>query len=448
MTPDRRDVFASMLREELRRIMQLRWAAAATVVFLGGIHALVGPFFGHTAEIIAVGLAMFAWNACFALAAPKQAASDGISLVLVAWAHLTVDLVCLTLLTVWTGGATSPLLALYLIHMLFASVLLPRMQAFGAAMLAIALLALGLLMTDQWPKEEVFRLVLIGWAVAVMLSVYVTNRITRELFRLEHERLRARGRLRKMRRRLEAQQRAMVQHEKLVSMGQLAAGVAHEISNPLAGMDGLLQLMARHPEKPRPEAIATLREQVARIQGTVRQLTGLAHPDLGQAEATDVNALVNEVLETLKFDHRLRKVQLALDLDQNTGAARIVARAMQQVLINLLFNALDAMEGRPDSMLVVRTRRKDSTCTIEVEDNGHGIPPAAWDRIFRPFYTTKPVGKGTGLGLSISRSLVRGQGGELSFRSEAGKRTTFSVRLPAAEASAADSAASTWKAQA
>ncbi|MCL4222271.1 MAG: HAMP domain-containing histidine kinase [Phycisphaerales bacterium] len=432
MTGQSRDVFASMLREELRWIMQLRWAAAATVVLLGMLHALLGPLFEHKVEIIAVGLAMLAWNTCFALAAPRRRNRDGIPLALVAWAHLGVDLVCLTLLTLWTGGALSPLLPLYVIHMVFASVLLPRVQAFVVSLLAVALLALGLPMVTGWPTDPRQRVILLGWAVALPLSVYVVNRITRELFRLEHERLRTRGRLRKMRRRLDAQQRAMVQHEKLVSMGQLAAGVAHEISNPLAGMDGLLQLMARHPDKPRPEAIATLREQVARIQATVRHLTGMAHPDLGQTEAVDANALVRDVLDTLRFDHRLRKVHLSLELDEATGSAQIVARAMHQVLINLVFNALDAMEGKPDATLVLRTKRERDWCLIEVEDNGQGIPSAAWDRVFRPFYTTKPVGKGTGLGLSISRGLVRGQGGELTFRSEVGKRTTFSVRVPAA----------------
>lgn len=431
MTGQSRDVFASMLREELRWIMQLRWAAAATVVLLGVLHALLGPLFQHKVEIIAVGLAMFAWNTCFALAAPRRKSGDGIPLVLVAWAHLGVDLVCLTLLTLWTGGAFSPLLPLYVIHMVFASVVLPRGQAFVVAALAIGMLGAGLPLTTGWPRERREEVILLGWAIALPLSVYVVNRITRELFRLEHERLQTRGRLRKMRRRLDAQRRAMVQHEKLVSMGQLAAGVAHEISNPLAGMDGLLQLMSRHPDRPRPEAIATLREQVARIQATVRQLTGMAHPDLGLAQATSVNALVQEVLDTLKFDHRLRKVHLSLELGESTGSAQIVARAMHQVLINLVINALDAMESKPDATLVLRTRRDGDWCLIEVEDNGHGIPPAAWDRVFRPFYTTKPVGKGTGLGLSISRGLVRGQGGELTFRSEVGKRTTFSVRMPA-----------------
>lgn len=433
MTGQSRDVFASMLREELRWIMQLRWAAAATVVLLGFLHALLGPLFEHTVEIIAVGLAMLAWNTCFALAAPRHKRDDGFPLVLVAWAHLIVDLVCLTLLTIWTGGATSPLLPLFVIHMVFASVLLPRGQAFLVALLAIGMVGTGLALTTAWPNQPQREAILLGWAVALPLSVYVVNRITRELFRLEHEHLRTRNRLRKMRRRLNAQQRAMVQHEKLVSMGQLAAGVAHEISNPLAGMDGLLQLMARHPDKPRPEAIATLREQVARIQATVRHLTGMAHPDLGHAEATDVNALVQDVLNTLKFDHRLRKVQLRFELDDSVGLARIVPRAMHQVLINLVFNALDAMDGKSDSVLVLRTRREADGCLIEVEDNGQGIPPNAWDRIFRPFYTTKPVGKGTGLGLSISRGLVRGQGGDLTFRSEVGKRTTFSVRLPGTE---------------
>lgn len=430
MTESRHDVLGSMLRAELRWLMQLRWAVAATVVLLGVLHAAFGSAFGHKFEIIAVGLAIFLWNLCLWLGSPKRAKTGTVPLLLVAWAHLIVDLVCLTLLTVWTGGVLSPLLGLYVIHMVFASVLLSRVQAFVAAAAAAGMLCVGLLLTDQWPSGEREDLILTGWVVSLPLAVYVVNRITRELFRLEQKRLRAQNKLRKMRRRLASQQQRMMQHEKLVSMGQLAAGVAHEISNPLAGMDGLLQLMERHPEKPRPEAVATLREQVARIQQTVRQLTGLAHPDLGQPGRVEVNSLVTDALEMLKYDHRLRKVKVELDLAKDAGSVELVARAMHQVLINLVFNALDAMDDVDEPVLRVRTRRDTDSVFIDVEDTGCGISPAAWDHVFRPFYTSKPIGKGTGLGLPISLALVRGQGGELTFRSEVGKCTVFTVRLP------------------
>src|SRR5205814_1737203 len=121
--------------------------------------------------------------------------------------------------------------------------------------------------------------------------------------------------------------------------------------------------------------------------------------------------------------------------DPKAGSLSLLPQALQQVLVNLIINAVDAMAETAQPKLTLRTERHEGWCEIEVADDGHGIRDEYMDRLFEPFFTTKPVGKGTGLGLSISYSLVQKQGGSISVRSQPGKGTAFMIRLPAGEAS-------------
>jgi signal transduction histidine kinase len=178
---------------------------------------------------------------------------------------------------------------------------------------------------------------------------------------------------------------------------------------------------------PRPEMLDSMRDQVARIEAIVRRLTGFAHPDAGRLEEANISEVVGSSLRVLALDHRLRRVQLEQHLDP--VRAQVVVRSLQQVLTNLVINALDAMSDVPQPRLELRVRREGDECLIEVRDNGHGIDAKMQERIFEPFFTTKPVGQGTGLGLSISRTLVREQGGELEVSSDPGSGTTFTIRL-------------------
>ncbi len=425
-----------LLHAELRWLVRLRWVAAG--VILAGALAQwrwLG-WYERTVPMLAVGLGLAAFNAAIGLIARRLSDADASrrALRVMAWAQILFDLACLSLLAVCTGGLASPLLGFYVFHMLFASLLLSRRQAYAAAAAGTTMFFVSLRLWGPWPSDRSGALVAAGWIGTLLVTVYLTSRIARGLYSRERQRRRQGRRLRAMSARLGAQRRAMIQHEKLVAMGQLAAGVAHEIGNPLASMDGVLQLMQRNSGPARPEAVAVLREQVERIHRTVRQLTAFAHPDKGVPELTDVNELIRGHLKMLGFDHRLRQVRVELDLAQHVGRIRVVARALQQALTNLVLNALDAMAGTPSPRLVVRTRRQYGHCTIEVADNGHGIPADVMGRLFEPFFTTKPVGKGTGLGLSISRSLVGEQGGVLDVTSEPGSGATFTIRLPAAEA--------------
>ena len=354
------------------------------------------------------------------------------SLIAQAWAQLLLDLGCLTLLTLLTGGVHSPLLGFYVFHMVFASLLLPRQMAYAGASMAMLMLAAALWSSGNWPVMRRESALLLGWAVTLLATVWLANGMTRGLRRQRRRLLRQNRRIRAMSRKLRQQQQAMIQQEKMAASGRMAAGVAHEIANPLASIDGLLQLMERRPDRPRPEAVTTLREQVTRINQIVRRMTEFAHPGDGQWQVMPLNDLVNKSLEVIRFDPRLNRVTVERQLAEAMPPVNVQADAVQQVIINLTINALDAMEQVAAPKLVFRTGVAGGQCFFEVEDNGHGISPENRRRIFEPFFTTKPVGKGTGLGLSISYSLVRNQGGEIRVESKEGQGTRFTVRLPAA----------------
>lgn len=427
-----------LLYVELRWLMRLRWVAAGLIV-LGGLAAgLWMGWYERGPAIVAAGLALAAANAAFAAIDRRvPLLRDGhATLPAFATSQLAVDLGCLTLLVLWTGGVQSPLMGFFIFHMVFASLLQPRPRAYVTAVITILMLGAGMWLTGQWPDERGEALAAAGWAVTALVTVYLSDRITGALYRRELARRRQNRRLRGLAARLRTQQAALVQQEKMAAMGGMAAGMVHEIMNPLACMDSVLQLMQRSPGTPRPESVDALREQVQRIHRTVRQLTTFAHPGKGRMEVVPLNDVVRTALEMLALDRRVRQVKVETSLEESAGMTRLNAHAMEQVLTNIFRNAVDAMEGRPSPRLAVRTRRENGHCVIEVADNGCGIRREDLARVFEPFFTTKAVGQGTGLGLSISANLVREHGGRIDVQSQPGRGTTFTIRLPATDPSA------------
>jgi C4-dicarboxylate-specific signal transduction histidine kinase len=201
-------------------------------------------------------------------------------------------------------------------------------------------------------------------------------------------------------------------------------------------MDSLLQLIQRRPERMKPETIQTLRDQVARIHQIIQQMKTFAHPAEMQSAKVEINEVVEQALNMLRFDSRIKSVEVRREFDPAAGSIALLPQALQQVMVNLISNALDAMSATASPALTIRTYRREEWCVVEVSDNGHGIDAKHMPRLFEPFFTTKPVGKGTGLGLSISYSLMQKQGGSISVRSQSQRGTTFTLRLPT---SAADS---------
>jgi signal transduction histidine kinase len=439
------------LTRQLHWIVSLRWLAGATVIVGGMADLFWLHWYGRGRHIAAVGAIILIYNLLFwtlgrrngRIAAPRTTAPNGNTYWLV-WAQILADLACLTALVNWTGGYDSPLRALFVLHMVFASLLLPRPMAFGVALVAIGMVE-GVLAISNLPAFGAAGIVRhspqqvavgVGWDATLLATVYLASRVARDMRRQGRRLARQNARIRRMAERLRRQQEALLQHEKMFALGQMAAGVAHEVANPLASMDGLLQLLERRPEKVSPENLARLREQVARINQIVRQLTTFARAEradlhTGEWREESLNAVVTHGLEVLRFDERLKKMTVERRLDERLPPVRMQSAAIEQVLVNLMLNAADALEGAPAPKVVVKTEAAAGWVEMSVADNGPGMTDEVRARIFEPFFTTKAVGKGTGLGLSVSYSLVKKHGGEILVDSTVGNGAVFRVRLPA-----------------
>ena len=331
--------------------IRLRWVAGVAVLAGGLIDwRWLAWYRPYDEAIAAAGVGILAYNlALWALMRRgKDAHWSRWRLYALAWAQIILDLACLTALTAWTGGYRSPLLGFYVFHMVFASLLLPRFVAFAVAGVAIGMLELTMGAAGAWPQDRASRVEAVAWGLTLVATVYLAGHITESLRNQRRRLVRQNKRIRAMTKRLRRQQLAMVQQEKLAAMGQMAAGVAHEVANPLASMDGLLQLMERKPDKITPEGLARLREQVARINTIVRQMTAFAHPDGGsggggQWQRGNVNDVVARALEVLRFDRRLKRVVVRRELAEGMPEMMMMPAALEQVVVNLVVNALDAM---------------------------------------------------------------------------------------------------------
>ncbi len=419
-----------LLINQLRWMVGLRWVAGAAVVGGSLLDAGWLHWHGMAYTITGIGFVILLYNLALWLSVrptmrPRPEPSS-----MFVWLHILPDLACLAVLCAWTGGGHSPLLGFFVFHMVFTSMLLKPVQAYGGAAAAALMLALSLELTGHWPQSSEHRLALIGWIVTLAVTVYLTNHITSALRRHRSRLMAQNRRNRELLRTLRHQQQAMVQQEKMVGLGQMAAGVAHEVSNPLASMDGVLQLMQRNERHIKPENLDALRQQVQRIKQIVRQLTDFAHPTEYHWDHMPINSVVESALQMVRFDHRQRAVTIHKELAAEDPVIEVQSHALQQVLTNLLFNALDALDNVPDPQLTIGTASDGRECQIWIGDNGPGVDPKHLGRVFEPFFTTKPVGKGTGLGLAICYNLIRNQGGRIEFTNQPRQGAIATVFLP------------------
>lgn len=218
--------------------------------------------------------------------------------------------------------------------------------------------------------------------------------------------------------------------EKMASLGQLTAGIAHEINNPLGGLLNCVKTMQEEPEniELHKRYIPLLDKGLKRIEHIMRQLLNFGRKAPLTYSKVDIDEVVRECFELLQY--RLKNITLTLNLNLQESYF-IDVEALRQIIVNTALNAIQAMPG--GGCLTVSTKRIYSRIVITVEDTGTGIDPAIMGRIFDPFFTTKEVGEGTGLGLAVTYSLIQQMGGTIEVESEPGKRTAFTVSLPASQ---------------
>ena len=230
-------------------------------------------------------------------------------------------------------------------------------------------------------------------------------------------------------------QARLLHQEKMAAFGLLAAGVAHEMGNPLSSIEAQLQLL--EPKQLPAEAVPvldTVRQEVARLGRILRELVDFARRRRDEATLVSVQSVVGDALRLLRHDRRMRAVKLREDFDPETPPVSMVEDHLMQVVLNLLLNALDAMPS--GGTLRIEVGGAERQVALRVHDTGIGMERAVLTRCFEPLFTTKEAGRGTGLGLSISRDIARAAGGEIELHSAPGQGTTVVVTLPAFAAAA------------
>ncbi len=283
-----------------------------------------------------------------------------------------------------------------------------------------------------------------------MLVAQRTTELTRQKEELEHAL-----------EELQTTQAQLIQSEKMASLGELTAGIAHEIQNPLNFVNNFSEVSAelvgemkeemRNGNREEVELIANDLEQnlikIAqhgkRADAIVKSMLQHSRKNTGQLEPTNINALADEYLRLsyhgLRAKDKTFNATLQTEFDSTIGTINIVPQDMGRVLLNLFNNAFYAVSSKKQETtdagykptVFVGTKKKEECVEITVKDNGNGIPQTVLDKIFQPFFTTKPTGAGTGLGLSLSYDIVtRQHGGTLNAETEEGKGATFIIELP------------------
>jgi two-component system NtrC family sensor kinase len=225
----------------------------------------------------------------------------------------------------------------------------------------------------------------------------------------------------------------VAQSERLASLGMLAAGVAHEINNPLGGILALtaLTLEDTKPDDPNRENLEEVLKQTQRCRDIVKGLLEFSRQSAINTELVDLNKILQDTLSLISKQAAFFNVTLMKDWDPHLPPVMADSSQLQQVFMNILMNAVQAMDER--GTVTITTRRgRLGTVEAAISDTGRGIPQEVIDRIFDPFFTTKRSGEGTGLGLSIAYGIITKHHGNIQVESEPGKGTTFTVRLPAA----------------
>ncbi len=283
------------------------------------------------------------------------------------------------------------------------------------------------------------------------------------LYRNNRQKQRSKSRIEKAYAELKATQAQLIQSEKMASLGELTAGIAHEIQNPLNFVNNfsevsneLVEELKAEKSKPKTERDDQLEEELLndisqnlekinhhgkRAGAIVKGMLQHSRSSSGQKELTDINALADEYFRLayhgLRAKDKSFNATIKTDFDKSIGKINIIPQDIGRVILNLITNAFYVVDEKKksgienyDPAVSVSTKKINGKVEIKVTDNGNGIPPKVLDKIFQPFFTTKPTGQGTGLGLSLSYDIVKAHGGEIKVETRENEGTTFTIQLP------------------
>ena len=222
----------------------------------------------------------------------------------------------------------------------------------------------------------------------------------------------------------------LIHSQKMESIGTLAAGIAHEVGNPLTSISSIVQVLLRTTSDSfSKDKLGLLQSQVHRITKIIRDLVDFSRPSNYQLQPTDMVKSLTEAIEIVKMGKKAKDVTFVTSVRQQIPLLSLIPDQISQVFINILLNAVDAMDGKKGTVETV-IDRDDEYVRVRITDNGSGILPEHMSKIFTPFFTTKRVGDGTGLGLWVSYGIIESFRGDITVTSRRGRGTTFCVTLP------------------
>jgi two-component system, NtrC family, sensor kinase len=269
--------------------------------------------------------------------------------------------------------------------------------------------------------------VLVGSVLLIAIgTVFVVNEMLSQVIRADREKA--------------ALDAGLMQSGKMAALGKMAAGIAHEVNNPLAVIKekvGWLKDLLSEEDISASENFAEFQDAITKIDHHVERAKKVTHRLLGFArrmepveEKVDINKTLSDTISFLENDARYKNIEIKTEYSETLPPTLSDSAQIQQVFLNIISNAIDAI-GK-DGEIVVKTscNVSDKEVAVSIHDNGPGIPNESLNRIFDPFFTTKEVGRGTGLGLSISYSIVEKLGGRIMVASEVGQGTVFTIYLP------------------
>jgi len=228
------------------------------------------------------------------------------------------------------------------------------------------------------------------------------------------------------------QNERLMMADRLASIGELAAGTAHELNNPLTSVIGFTQLVMERdiPDDIR-EDLKLIHSEAQRAAGVTKNLLTFARKQAPVKQLNQINNIIEDVLKLRDYEHKVNSIEVQRQLAPDLPEIKVDYFQMQQVLLNIIINAEYFMiEAHSRGTLTITTKKRNGSVRISIADDGPGIPPENLSRIFNPFFTTKAAGKGTGLGLSICHGIVTEHGGQMYAKSQPGKGTTIVIELP------------------
>ena len=409
------------LGERIRWFIRLRWLAVAGIVAAAGVVASL-DFSISWRNLLGLAGLLAGLNVVYAGLSRRSIPPLPFTGV-----QIVADLTVLTLALHVSGGIENPFAFFYVFHVILASILLPpRVSTLVAGVATLFFLAMAIseqlrliphteLGFVRWDNPRQLAVASLALASTLFSASYLASTIMEGLRRKDEEMRRFNDRL--------------LQTEKLAAIGQLAAGIAHELNTPLASIAGYAEELGEIVQGAGEKVVqytGVIRSQTERCKAITQSLLNFARKSEIRIQAVDVNGVLREAIDYLRFKKRATQLEIATELVE-VPAVQADPGQLLQVFLSVLVNAADAIVG--GGTITVRSRAgKDVQVTIA--DTGCGIPPENLKKIFEPFFTTKEPGEGTGLGLSLSYGIVKQLGGSIEVRSTVGEGTEVTIALP------------------